>query len=122
MNIEELIGKTIINIEGGKGDGELLIFTKCEKQYKMFHDQDCCEDVCIEDICGDMEDLIGSPIISARENTNSDRPKKDDYDESFTWTFYDFSTSKGSVTIRWYGTSNGYYSEDVDFVELSTLN
>jgi hypothetical protein len=88
----------------------------------MEHRQDCCESVSIEDICGDLQDLIGSEIVDAYESTNEDAkpagyisPVSDYTDDSETWTFYRIATAKGTVTIRWYGTSNGYYSVGVDF-------
>lgn len=121
--IELLLGKTITSIDGAeKGSGKILFTCADGTQFKMYHDQDCCEDVSVEDICGDIADLIGSPILLAEEATSEEDPegvvlKEEDLDyrESFTWTFYKLATIKGPVTIRWYGTSNGYYSERVGF-------
>ena len=87
----------------------------------MAHCQDCCESVQIEDICGDLQDLMGSPIISAEESCSNKNPediKLPDYQYSFTWTFYRIATAKGLVVIRWYGESNGYYSEEVQFEKV----
>jgi hypothetical protein len=111
-----LIGKTIEYIK--KTDDTLRMITTDGDSIMFYHDQDCCESVYIEDVCGDLDDLIGSPIIMAEEATSEEDPDGAKIDrewrESFTWTFYKFATIKGYVTIRWYGESNGYYSESVD--------
>lgn len=114
MNINILVGKTLKKTEVNEWNNEIYFYEQSGDKYKMFHCQDCCEDVSIEDICGNLEDLIGTPILMAEEFTNHDTPKNE-YDESFTWTFYKIATAKGYVTIRWYGESNGYYSEEVNF-------
>src|SRR5690606_28589979 len=107
--------KTIAQIKEYKD--KITFHTTDGELYKMHHYQDCCEHVYIEDICGSLDDLIGSPITLAEEVTNAEEDKPlDQWDDSYTWTFYKLATVKGSVTIRWYGTSNGYYSESVDFV------
>ncbi|MCP5781304.1 hypothetical protein NL316_27185, partial [Klebsiella pneumoniae] len=80
----------------------------------MYYSPDCCANCEIEDVIGDLSDLVGAPILIAEESTNSEN-RKDDYDDSFTWTFYKFATTKGYVTVRWYGSSNGYYSETASF-------
>lgn len=117
--IEDLLGQTLTSVTGEVGGDEIKFETDSGTKYLMNHYQDCCEDVCVEDICGDLSDLVGSPIIIAEERTmeqeNPDGSPAGEYDESFTWTFYELATIKGSVTIRWYGSSNGYYSESVDF-------
>ena len=96
---------------------ELIFKTENGKSHKFYHAQDCCESVSIEDVCGDLSDLVGSPMLVAEQVDNEDfESKRNDY-ESCTWTFYKFATAKGSVTVRWLGTSNGYYSEGVDYIQ-----
>jgi hypothetical protein len=116
-SVEELEGQVVVAITGKKGDDEITVELETGEKYLMYHAQDCCESVYVEDIIGDPNDLIGSPLTMAEE-VNSDNEPGAHGDESFTWTFYKLATVKGYVTIRWYGTSNGYYSESVDFVQL----
>lgn len=120
---KELVGKTIKSIKGLEKDSEEVIFECMDgSKYKMYHEQDCCESVEIEDVYGDVEDLIGEEILIAEESTNRDGPQLDKYDDSFTWTFYKLASWKGYVDIRWYGCSNGYYGEDVSFEKIAAEN
>jgi hypothetical protein len=117
-----MLGKTMVSVVGKAGGDEMIFTADDGKKFKFLHDQDCCESVDIVDIVGDLSDLEGSPIVEAEEVSNADdpsippTPEQQEY-ESQTWTFYRFSTVKGSVLVRWLGTSNGYYSEAVNFHE-----
>jgi hypothetical protein len=116
MQIKQLIGETLTAIEGKRNDVDLTLHTASGKIFRFFHEQDCCESVWIEDICGEMPDLLGAPIINADVETSGDDPPGTAIkhsDDSFTWTFYRFTTAKGQVVVRWCGESNGYYSESV---------
>jgi len=115
---EDLLGKTLSAVEVNSTMDELVFTLDNGEQYMLYHEQDCCETVSIEDICGDLSYLVGSPILMAEEATNeNENPSgvEKDWQDSFTWTFYKLATLKGYVTIRWYGESNGYYSERVDW-------
>lgn len=120
-NISELKGKIITKIDK-IDDDELIFHCQTGEVYKMYHEQQCCELVTIEDITGDLEDLIGSPVLVAEELSNDDYVPDDPqfYEgESYAWTFYKIATIKGYVDIRWFGTSNGYYSEYANFILLN---
>lgn len=108
-----LVGRTIAAISR-YGDCDIHITTTDNERFRFTHHQSCCEGVWIESIEGDLDSLVGNPVLLA-EARSYDGPPLDKNDESYTWTFYVLATIKGHVDIRWYGTSNGYYSESVDF-------
>jgi len=106
-----MLGQTFTVVKQPSPDE--IHFENAAVRYVLYHAQDCCEVVEIEEIIGDLTDLEGWPLLIAREDSNRDDEPRDDDAESYTWTFYNFATYKGYVTIRFYGTSNGYYSEEV---------
>lgn len=119
-NFEELTGKTIDKIEivgkDSQVDYAILFYTSDNKIYKMFHEQECCEQVLIQDICGNFDDILHKPIIVAEKVTNDNKESGNfQYRNSITWTFYKLITEDECVTITWKGSSNGFYSEEVDF-------
>lgn len=111
-------GTKILSVHGLEEGSEEVIFITSDGVYKMEHIQDCCESVNIEDICGDVEDLVDATIIHFEERGG--KTPAEDLGESCTYTFYDIQTDKGCVNIRWFGTSNGYYSETPSFEKLNT--
>jgi len=146
---EQLKGKTISEMTGcWVGSEEIEFYTKDGQHFRLTYHQECCASCSVEEIVGDVRDLIGSPILLA-EDVSSKEPdeatlaeRRSEYEkygknyhyttfdhflssqyESETWCFYKLSTIKGSVTIRWYGSSNGCYSESATFeVEKATLD
>ena len=121
--IQEMVGMKFIAVYQTKdGDDDVLMFIADNgDQYRFYHYRDCCETVYIESIVGELSDLTGMPLLIAEESTNrTDPPSEKGSDDSYTWTFYKFATIKGYVDVRWYGTSNGYYSEGVSLEKIPT--
>lgn len=122
FTLDDMRGKTFTKVyvkKDSDGADTALVFENDEFIFTFEHEQDCCEGVYIEDIVGDLDDLVGRPIDIVEEveydrdfNPPGVEPVSGD---SFTWTFYKFATIKGYVDVRWLGESNGYYSEGVDF-------
>lgn len=119
VTFEALRGQTLTAITVNDDRDEVLLTTTTGRVYRLAHAQECCERVYLEDVCGDLLDLIGTPILLAEVVSNCEEPTPtvEGYDSycSFTWTFYKLATIRGSVTLRWLGISNGCYSEQADF-------
>lgn len=113
--ISMLLRRQLKEIRGAQPGSDCVTFvTDSGSEFQMYHAPDCCETVELNEVIGDIDDLIGSPILLAECVTNNtDDPPE--YAESFTWTFYKLATHKGHVTFRWLGESSGYYSEEVAF-------
>ena len=109
--IKQLNGKTLTKVDAS--DENIWFYTTDNKAVRLWHQQDCCESVYVEDIVGDVSDLVGSPILRAEVRTEDGEA---DYGD-LLYTYYELATIKGSVTIRWYGSSNGYYSTRVTLAE-----
>ena len=119
-----LIGETLTDVQGMTvGSEEVTLTTQSGRTFRLYHSQDCCETVNVNEVIGEPADLIGVPLLMAEEVSNEGGegadPKPNEYADSWTWTFYKFGTVRGYVTLRWLGESNGYYSESVYFDEVT---
>lgn len=112
-SIPLLLGETFHSIKNC--DDRIVSFQNQDTTIHMYHNQSCCETVAVEEIIGDLEDLMNSPILRAEERTEDG---KSSYGKAL-YTFYEIATIKGSVTIRWLGESNGYYGVSVCIRDVS---
>ena len=85
-DFSRLIGEEIQNIV--VDDDSVMMLSKHYSRpvYLIYHMDDCCEDVYLEDICGDLEDLIEEKITMAELVTKEGDPLDPDH-ESNTWSF-----------------------------------
>ena len=116
VEIDSIKGMTMKRVEEF-GD-KVVFMTNDDRHFELKHVQDCCESVYLEDLCGDVNDLVGYPLVECHESSTKQEGSAVDGENSRTWSFYRFSTVKGTVTVRFMGESNGYYSESADLFEI----
>lgn len=69
-----MIGVTMVKVTGHEQGSDSMIFHADDgRRFVFYHQEDCCESVCIEDLCGDVEDLVGSPLLVAEEVSSATR-------------------------------------------------
>ena len=122
IQIENLVGEVLTHVD--IFDDEILLTTESGRKIQIFHSQDCCESVSIVNTEGDWQNLIGKPLIEASEEIDPDNDPiftetdKECHD-SRTNTKLTFRVDGATVINRWVGDSNGYYSESVDFEDIT---
>lgn len=112
-NVGTLVGRTFYRVENTRDE---IRFFGNDMSFHLYHVQDCCEDVYVEDVCGDLADLENTPILQAEEVSGEGVVDETHWGEA-EWTFYKIATIKGYVTIRFVGYSE-YYSTAVSFAEM----
>jgi hypothetical protein len=61
-SIDSLLNENIVDVSATKDT--LTFKTSKGVKVEFYHEQECCEDVYIEDICGDLEDLKGTLLVA----------------------------------------------------------
>jgi hypothetical protein len=117
--IEDMVGLVFTKVIS---DSESVTFYLTDNDYFIFkHFQNCCESVWLEDVCGDLSDLENTPMVVAEELSYHPDFQDEDTDYGIRrWTFYNFRTNKGTVSLRFCGSSNGYYSVGVSLLRYKT--
>jgi hypothetical protein len=119
-NFFELKGQIVKEIIGlEKNSPEVHIVTN-QTTYKLYHEQDCCESVFVENVIGDEKDILNEEIIFAEEDTGANDPDwyGDNYNDCHTWTKYVLKTKNASLEFWFLGESNGYYNENVSIEKI----
>ena len=118
--VNDIIGKRVLAVNGLKKGSEAVDFLLSDGSiFEMAYHQDCCASCDILDLDCEPADFIDQEILHAEEVSNEIDPEPEGRgDESHTWTFVKFTTPKGHFMVRWYGESNGYYSESPSFTLL----
>lgn len=124
MEMKTLVGETLTHID--VFSEEILLTLESGRKVKVYHSQDCCENVWLENVEGDFKELVGKVLIDVSEEVDPDgdqvfaaHDEAREYPaESKTNTRISFVVDGATVITRWIGESNGYYSEGVTFAEI----
>lgn len=119
VDLNSIEGKRIVAIEEAKE--YITFFTECGMVFSIYHEEECCETVYLADVCGHIPDLIDQKISIEEVSSDIDQVNELDTGERRAeeqWTFYKINSLKCSVTLRFYGKSNGYYGMRVEFYQL----
>ncbi len=116
VKFDVLVGEVLDSVDIDREENQILLTTRSGRRFMVYHEQDCCESVRMVGQNGSFDELIGKPIVEARDFAVD--TSEEAIDSSQTTTTLVFRVDDQTVISRWIGDSNGYYSESVDIAEL----
>lgn len=132
MTFQKLVGQKLASVDV-INEREIRFTTDSGLVVLFYHEQDCCENVRLITPDGDVKQLVGRCVLEVKENIVRIGDDVDDnyiigkdvpdfnpkYAESWTDTRFEFITDEGTEVIRWFGESNGYYSESIRVADIT---
>jgi len=115
---DALVGEILTHIDVDADNEEILLTTQSGRRFRVYHNQNCCENVNIVDTEGEWHTLLNKKLVEVKHTEYDDGVPPYDGCESYTKTAILFRVDDATVISRWVGTSNGYYSETVDLAEI----
>tara|TARA_R100000951_G_scaffold113672_1_gene116162 strand:+ start:92 stop:463 length:372 start_codon:yes stop_codon:yes gene_type:complete len=112
--LDNMVGRVVKYVD--VDHDQMKITCEDNSVFTFYHEQDCCESVYIYETEGEPMSLKGWKLLLVdMEATREDNAP---YDESRTTTVVKFITNENTVSVKWIGESNGYYSESVDLKQF----
>jgi hypothetical protein len=120
-NIKELKNKTIVEISGLRNGGN-IVELRCDdgSLYTLQNVHYSREDVYIDDIKGNTDDLLNSPITKVKRTsvTMYVSPYGGGKEYKVVWSIFKFGTQKGKVEISWRGEAHRKSSAKVRLIQI----
>ena len=112
--LDNMVGRVVKYVD--IDHDQMKITCEDNSVFTFYHEQDCCECVYIADTEGEPMSLKGWKLLLV--DMEATKESSWDRDESKTTTVVKFVTDENTVSVKWIGESNGYYSESVDLREF----
>ena len=107
-SFEDMLGKTMKLVVVDEDEETVVLMAVDGEKYRFF--EDIHSGVRMDGVSGDLSNLVGSPLLVADERVESSSVRIQGLHEEWefrTWTFHEFATAKGSVTVRWSSHTDG---------------
>lgn len=104
VDFNVLEGKVISDVTYIDTESAIYFTTNKNTQYVLKHVNECCEEVDLVDISGDLISLLGNKILKAEKVMNSENKPLSNLQNFYTWTYFKLASRGGYITISYFGT------------------